>query len=262
MKLIGDGRTSKVYRLENGLVFKTPRITDFANFSAEFERAIEVEKALLLRLGVHPRIIQYHGPYSMENLKDGLLLGEANCGTLQSYIDNDNNANQLTDAIRKTWCLQIAEAVAYIHEKGIVHRNLSTDNILPHKTQKSTDIVLADFGSSRCEELGFPGDLIPDPPFLDPQSDFASPRVDVFSLGIVLYIIATGNYPFHTRPAPDVWNLDTYQQSVEDKFRQGIFPPLDNVLFGEVIAGCCREHCFESGKEVLAALGACDGISW
>lgn len=190
-------------------------------------------------------------------MKDGLLLGEADCGDLQSYIDRDDS--EIDDALRRKWSLQIAEAVAYVHEKGIIHSNLSTTNVLVHKAGQTANLILADFGGSRCCELGLDGNLIPDNPFSDPHlKTFDSPRVDVFSLGVVIYIIMTGHYPFHQGPAPQDEERFRYEDRVRTLFDRGEFPNLSGVPFGDVIAGCCCERRFETAKEVVVALDAAE----
>lgn len=60
MHIISDeGRTSVVYRLEDGLVLKLPRESIPASMATEIENAFAVERRLLERLGQHPQIVQY-----------------------------------------------------------------------------------------------------------------------------------------------------------------------------------------------------------
>jgi serine/threonine protein kinase len=181
-----------------------PRIPPDTYLEAEFRNAFVVEKQLLEKLGVHPKIVRYalylqrcsfnlgtryRGPYKIQGMEEGLLLEEANCGDPQSYIHRCN----IDNALRRKWSLQIAEAVAYVHMNSIIHSNLSTANILVHQTSQTPDLLLADFRGSNCTKLGLNGQLVPDDPYFDPQlTDFNSPKVDVFSLGIVIYIIMTG----------------------------------------------------------------------
>jgi len=184
-------------------------------------------------------------------MKEGLLLKEANCGDLQSYIDT-NNSN-INNALRRKWSIQIAEAVAYVHQKGIIHSNLSTANVLVHQTSQSPDLILADFGGSRCLELDLDGQLLPDDLYFDPHlTTFNSPKVDVFSLGVVIYIIMTGQYPFHEGPGPQ--EGFEYGDRVQALYTQGKFPDLSSVPFGGVIAGCCCERRFETAKGVVVAI--------
>jgi len=269
------GRTAIIYKWERGLVCKIPWTSAPKHLEVEFERAITTEKKILEKLRGHPGIIEYvathrdesvllkldasyHGPCSIEGMKDGLLLSEANCGDLQSYIDRENN--DVHDVLRKKWSLQVAKAVAYVHENGVIHMNLSTTNVLLHQTGLTIDAILADFGGSRCLDLELSGNLIPDGPYLDPHlTEFNLPKVDVFSLGVIIYIIMTGHYPFHERPAPEHEEMYRYGDRVQKLYREGKFPDLSNVPFGDIIAGCCCERRFETAEEVVVALEAVDG---
>lgn len=202
------------------------------------------------------RVASFHGPYKIEAMKEDLLLAEANRGNLQSYIDSDDYFN--TDkSLRQKWSLQIAEAVSYVHENGITHSNLSTANVLVHQAGQNIDLILADFGGSNCSDLGLSGHLLPDDPFFDPfVTNFESPKLDIFSLGVLLYIVNTGHWPFHTRPAPSDDERFAYEDFAHSQLEQNKFPDLTNVLFGNVIAGCCIERRFETAHEVVVALEA------
>ncbi|KAF1973138.1 kinase-like protein, partial [Bimuria novae-zelandiae CBS 107.79] len=249
------GRTAIIYRWEGGLVCKIPWTSAPKHLELEFERAIVNEKNILEKLRGHPGIIEYHGLSSIEGMKDGLLFSEANRGDLQSYIDRENS--YIDYALRKKWCFQVANAVAYVQENGVIHMNLSTTNVLLHQTDQTIDAILADFGGSRCSVLGLSGNMIPDDPYLDPQlTEFNLPKVDVFSLGVIIYIIMTGHYPFHERPAPENEEMHTYGERVQDLYRDGKFPDVSSVPFGDVIAGCCCERRFETAKEVVVVLEA------
>jgi pentatricopeptide repeat protein len=202
---------------------------------------------------------RYYGPSIIEGRKDGLFLKEANCGDLQSYIDREDL--NINDTLRKKWSFQLANAIAYIHGSGVIHMNLSTTNVLLHQTDQTIDAILADFGASRCPTLGLYGALLPDDPYFDPQLrpvDFDSPKVDVFSLGVIIYIIMTGHYPFEERPAPEGEKMYVYGARVQKLYKDGKFPDLSCVLFGDVIAGCCCERRFQTAKEVVEAMEAAD----
>ncbi|KAF2024858.1 kinase-like protein [Setomelanomma holmii] len=246
-----QGRTAFVYRVKEGLVCKVPSDTNSDRYRAEIENAFVVEKRLLERLGHHPRIVH---PYTIEGMKEGLLLDEANCGNLQSYIDSDDYKSDET--LREKWSLQVAEAVSYVHDNGIIHSNLSTENVLVHGTGQRTDLILADFGGSKCLDLDLNGHLLPDEPFFDPHIDIASPKIDIFSLGMIIYIINTAHYPFHGRPAPANNERRAYEDFVRSQFEKNEFPDLSGVPFRDVIAGCCIERRFETAHEVVLALKA------
>ncbi|KAF2008625.1 kinase-like protein [Aaosphaeria arxii CBS 175.79] len=165
--------------------------------------------------------------------------------------------NKTDNALRRKWCLQMAQALAYVHKKGIIHSNISDTNVLVHETNQTIDLLLADFGGSKCVELSLNGHLLPDIPFGHPDvTDFESPSLDVFSLGVLFYVIVTGHYPFHEGPAPKNEEHLVYYDYAEQKYEQGEFPDLSGVMFGDIIAACCCERRFTTADHVIDALCA------
>ena len=100
--------------------------------------------------------------------------------------------------------LELARAVAYAHEHGVVHRDLKPGNILldsdgqPHIT---------DFGlakrTDRPSELTMDGQIIGTPGYMAPEQaagdvEHLGPAVDIYALGAILYHLITGHPPFRT----------------------------------------------------------------
>lgn len=185
----------------------------------------------------------------------GLLLGQASHGNLQAYIVANDATIDLS--LRKKWCHQSAEAVAYIHSRGVVHADLRPENLLVHETSPgSLDLMLCDFGGAVCQELELDGNRLPNDPFYDPTQGFdVTPALDIFSLGSVLYTILTGNWPYRTRfyfSEGDDEYLD-YVDMVCDLFKQGKYPDVSLLVGGNVIMGCWRKE-YKTAQQVVDAL--------
>jgi serine/threonine-protein kinase len=117
---------------------------------------------------------------------------------------------------------QIAEALDYAHRKGVVHRDIKPANIL--LTSRETHGIerprITDFGIAKLAagEITSTGQLLGTPAFMPPEQFTGAPidgRTDLFSLGVILYLMATGEQPFpgetmttvsykivHTEPVP------------------------------------------------------------
>jgi serine/threonine protein kinase len=94
---------------------------------------------------------------------------------------------------------QIADALQYAHEQGIVHRDIKSSNVL---LRDKYHVYLADFGL--VKHVGFNTSLtissyiIGTPEYMAPElaEEDASPRSDIYALGILLYQMLTGYVPF------------------------------------------------------------------
>jgi serine/threonine-protein kinase len=94
---------------------------------------------------------------------------------------------------------QVAEGLAYAHERGIVHRDIKPPNIM---VTPGGSVKIADFGIARMrasESLTQTGMMLGSPKYMSPEHVLgkrADQRGDIFSLGIILYEMLAGSAPF------------------------------------------------------------------
>lgn len=108
---------------------------------------------------------------------------------------------------------ELLNSIEYIHSLGILHRDLKPENIILREKGQLEDLVIADFGLAdyykkdgkylftRC---GTPGYVAPEV-LQDKVYDF---KVDVYSIGILLYILIVGKSPFKGQTYDDVVYLN------------------------------------------------------
>jgi serine/threonine protein kinase len=180
-----------------------------------------------------------------------LLFTEANHGDLQRYLDN--HSEDISESLRLKWCLKAAEAIAYIHSKGVIHSDLRPENFLLHVRDDglSPELLLCDFGGSYCKigDKVIDGGHLPDTGFFNPNSEWASNReTDIFALGSIFYIIMTGHWPYKS-PGPfvDVEEWEEYDEKVNELFMNTEFPPVGNLVGGDIILDCWTEKIRDAG---------------
>lgn len=98
---------------------------------------------------------------------------------------------------------QVLEGVAYLHKKGIVHRDLKLENLLLVDDSPRAFVKIADFGLSKVFSkdttlstvCGSPQYMAPELLMMESNMEY-SPAVDVWSMGVILFILLVGYSPF------------------------------------------------------------------
>ena len=132
-----------------------------------------------------------------------MLFEYVNGGQMLDYIISHG---KLKEKQARKFGRQIASALDYCHRNSIVHRDLKIENILISKTG---DIKIIDFGlsnlfSPRSQLKTFCGSLYFAAPELLQAKQYCGPEVDIWSFGIVLYVLVCGKVPFDDQSMPQL----------------------------------------------------------
>src|SRR6266853_3040731 len=126
-------------------------------------------------------------------------------GTLRERIDEMKRAGRQFDLNTvDSYISQVADALSYAHSFGVIHRDIKPGNLLFHQDGR---LLLSDFGIVRLiamPSLTTAGGSLGTAESVSPaqvSSRELDPRSDIYSLGIILYELLTGNVPF-TGPNP------------------------------------------------------------
>jgi non-specific serine/threonine protein kinase len=203
--LIGSGGMGEVYRawdskLKRDVAIKVVPDEFFRDDErvARFQREAEILASLN-----HPHIAAI---YSVERFQDSRFL-------VLELVEGETLAEQLARGLIATAealriAKQIADALEAAHDKGIIHRDLKSANIM---ISARGQVKLLDFGVAKRSSVGKlvtsesastetePGCLIGTVDYMSPEQALGHKvdyRSDIFSLGVVLYEAATGCLPF------------------------------------------------------------------
>jgi len=146
--------------------------------------------------------------YFLRNLGPGVLRpgaysmmeqagGEPECRSVEDLL-REAPENRLPEGAATALVKQIAKALEYAHSHGIVHRDIKPANILvtPDGVAKITDFGIAKLNAS---QFTMTGQVLGTPSYRSPEQvrgESVDGRSDLFSLGIILYSMLTGNKPF------------------------------------------------------------------
>ncbi|HMG56073.1 MAG TPA: protein kinase, partial [Kofleriaceae bacterium] len=218
-------------RLARTVILKAPREGDDlpAGMADMFQRRVTAEARILAKLQ-HPSIVTIYElgkssagwPFCVLERVDGIALRDRLDELAEAEADGRPRTRERLELLSSL--VSIAEALAYAHERRVVHRDCTPNNILLGKRGEAT---LIDWGIAR--DLDAPGGGATDPalvaqdapaqdrgvtisagtppylPLEQTQGRHADPSFDVYSFGITLYEVVAGRTPFDWRhvQAPD-----------------------------------------------------------
>jgi eukaryotic-like serine/threonine-protein kinase len=227
---IGRGGMGIVYRARDRRLKRTvaikvlpPELAFRSEIKTRFLR--EAETAAQLS---HPNIV----PIYTVDESQGLVFFE------MAYIKGDNLAKRLhdrgvlpVDEVRRI-LRDVADALAYAHERGVVHRDIKPDNILldaEHGRPMVTDFGIARAVSDGDSRLTATGMAIGTPAYMSPEQA-AGERVidgrsDLYALGIVAYQMLSGEPPFSAGSTPAMLVKHISEMPVPITQRRADVPP-------------------------------------
>ena len=148
----------------------------------------------LLRKLDHKNIIKLYRVYEDSDNVYLILEYVASGNLLQKVVNQKKFGNEDIQLFIET----LFEVLHYIHSEGVIHRDLKLENILMTSNKSLNDFKLADFGlacySDKSLKLksGSPGYMAPE--IL--RGGSYSTKVDIFSAGVIIYILLTSSSPF------------------------------------------------------------------
>jgi serine/threonine-protein kinase len=252
LQKLGEGGMGIVYLAQDtrlnrkvALKFLPRRIS-----SNELERKrFEIEAQAAAGLN-HPNIAQV---YAIEELDDELFIS-------LEYVDGRElkdciEDGELTPEEKSKISVQIAGALKAAHDKGIIHRDIKSRNIM---LDAGGNIKVMDFGLARLDGsdgITKTGTTLGTTAYMAPEQlrgEKADARSDIWSYGVVLYELFTGHMPFSGLHEPAVMYSITEEEPTEIDSSVAIPKEIKNVIDECLIKDI--EQRYQSMDEVLAGL--------
>ncbi|EGX88115.1 protein kinase, putative [Cordyceps militaris CM01] len=167
--------------------------------------------------GGHEGLLSFIGPF-----ESGIRLEYAPNHSLQSY----NTEHDIEFAQRLRWATEIATALDFVHQAGVIHGDLTCANIF---LDQNLHTKLADFAGSSIDGSPLLVNVTDSHQFFGP---LVSVRADLFAFGSVLYEIMTGHAPYE--------GLD--ETEIRDRYQKREFPETDSLEVGTIIKRCWQGH--------------------
>ncbi|HKS70186.1 MAG TPA: protein kinase, partial [Ktedonobacterales bacterium] len=256
VRQLGEGGMAQVYlardvRLGREVAVKVldSRLASRTGFKERFLREAQVAAAL-----DHPHIVPL---YDFGETDDGHLY------LVMPYI----SGGSLQDILRKTplpvgdvvtYGAQMADALAYAHERGVVHRDVKPANMLLHADGR---LMLSDFGLAKIltpesraraprnqPDAGTPEYMAPEQ--IEGQTD---ERSDIYALGVVLYLLLTGHLPFTGNSSNAVMGGHLYRLPDEPRRLNPAVTPAMQTVIMQALAKHPADR-FQRASDLAAAL--------
>lgn len=242
-QVIGKGSYGIVYKAENKTTGQIVAIKEINYDNDDDLKEIMIEINLLKNLN-HINIVKYHGfIQKMSNLY--IILEYAAKGSLKTLMSN-RPRKCLTESETEIYIRQTLNGLAYLHDKGVIHRDIKAANLL---LDANNIVKLADFGVStkvNNSAMTLAGSLN----WMAPEiitNKGASTLSDIWSLGATVVELLTGKPPYH-----NLLDINIYY-AMENKDEQYYPPASLSKESKEFLKLCLQKNMFErsTAKDLL-----------
>jgi serine/threonine protein kinase/Tfp pilus assembly protein PilF len=253
LEKLGEGGMGVVYKAQDiqlqrlvALKFLPPHVSDNAEEKARFIHEAQSASALN-----HPNVTTIHG---IEESPEGLFI-------VMEYVEG-RTLKQIIEkemlSIKKVLDIgiQICEGIAMAHEKGVIHRDIKSDNIM---VTPRGQVKIMDFGLAKLKgapKLTSTGSTLGTAAYMSPeqaQGEEVDQRSDIFSFGVVLYELLTGQLPFKgEHQAAIVYSIINEEPQPVARFNNQVSAKLEDIVFKALAKD--KEERYQHIDDLLADL--------
>ena len=191
MSRLGIGSFGEVWKVRN--IEEDPPKVYVAKIplSKKLNAKFEKEARILRSLAGHAGVAKIHEVIEEKNKK--VLIQEFVFGkTLYEVIERELQEKEVESVF-----IQLIDIVAHAHHIGIIHRDIKPGNVM---VKPDGTIKLLDFGAAKeLKEKEISNTVIGSRPYMSPEQILgkSQKRSDVWALGVVMYVLYTGMFPFY-----------------------------------------------------------------
>ncbi|MEJ7842241.1 MAG: protein kinase, partial [Rubrobacter sp.] len=197
-ELLGGGGMAQVFLARDEVLERDVAIKVLRGQYAEDEEFVERfrREALGVASLSHPNIVQVYDRGVSEDGRYYIAMEYVPGGTLKDRIVRNG---PLSPDTASSVAVQIADALGAAHERGLIHRDVKPQNVL---VTASGDVKVADFGIARAaaaDVISRTSAVLGTARYMSPEQAMGQevgPPSDLYSLGVVLYEMLTGEVPF------------------------------------------------------------------
>ncbi|KAI8360165.1 kinase-like domain-containing protein [Mortierella sp. GBAus27b] len=209
---LGSGNFATVFRATNkksGVVYAVKVVKKNESFNAKVEHSLEREIGILMSIN-QENLLRIHQVFNEERFYY-VVTELARDGEL---FDQIIDKQKFTENEARHIFRQVFQGVKYLHDRGIVHRDLKPENILVMDKETMT-VKISDFGLAKMiGEQVLMNTICGTPSYVAPEvirDGKYGKSVDMWSLGVVLYICLCGFPPFSDDLAPPKLRVQVLQ---------------------------------------------------
>jgi serine/threonine protein kinase/tetratricopeptide (TPR) repeat protein len=207
LEVLGEGGMGVVYHAEQTEPVSRRVALKIIKLGMETKEVVarfETERQALALMD-HPSIARVYDAGATETGRPYFVMELVRGVPLTDYCDQA----KLTTRERLRLFIEVCQAVQHAHQKGVIHRDLKPSNILVSLQDGKPVVKIIDFGIAKAMYRRLTdqtlvthiGDVIGTPAFMSPEQLEGTlldvdTRADIYSLGVTLYLLLTGDLPF------------------------------------------------------------------
>lgn len=203
---LGSGSYGEVRKVIHKLTGQERAVKLFIKAENDEKTYFKVKKEIeVLKSLHHPSIIKIY-EFFEDDKRIYIILEKCDGGELFDMITQNKFLGENVAAIVSK---QIFSAAAYMHSQNIVHRDLKPENILLEETHDYLNLKIIDFGTACRYSIGSPlNEIVGSPFYLSPEvvNNSYGLECDVWSCGVILYILLSGYPPFDGKNNLEIFN--------------------------------------------------------